>query len=116
MNYLPRLYSELSGLSNLLTPILNSLKQILKKEEVREVEGQITRDGDLDIDLFKELLIELKVLLEASDFDAVKKVEELKKIQGIGKYTENIKKINEFISDYEFDESVRVVNKLIKNV
>jgi hypothetical protein len=54
------------------------------------------------------------MLLEKSDFDSAEKADELKSIKGIGKYYEEIGKIRELISDYEFDEAKTIVDKLIK--
>ena len=108
--------SEMSDLGNLLTPILNSIDQVLSKERVPEIEHQKGKEEDLDKVKFRQLLDELRVLLGNNDFDSAKKAEELKNIKGIGKYAEEIRKIREYISDYEFDEAGTVVDKLIKMV
>lgn len=108
--------SEISALDNLLTPILNSIDQVLSKEKVPEIEHQKGKEEDLDKVKFRKLLDELSVLLGNSDFDSAKKADELKNIKGIGKYAEEIRKIREYISDYEFDEATKVVDKLIKIV
>jgi PAS domain S-box-containing protein len=106
--------SEMSDLSNFLIPILNSINQVLSKEEVNEREHQKDLDVDIDTVQFKKLLNELSILLEKSDFDSAKKADELSSIKGIGKYYEEIRKIRELISDYEFDEAKTIVDKLIK--
>ncbi len=107
---------EMSGLDNLLTPILNSINRVLKKEEVAEIKSQKGQDEDMDKVQFRELLDELSVLLGNNDFDAAKRADELENLQGIGKYAEDLKKIKDYISDYEFYKAVKIVDKLIKSI
>ena len=104
--------SELSGLDSLLKPILSLLEQTFEKTDVRKTDSQTVPDGDLDIVHFRKLLNELRLMLEESDFDAANMADELEKVRGISKYAEEIRKIRDYISDYEFDEAAKLVGQL----
>ncbi len=77
---------------------------------------QENETGNLDVEAIKKMLTELGSLLENSDFEAANIVKAIKYLPGILKYAEEIESIDAFISDYEFDEALEIVNNLLAKI
>ncbi|MCK4699051.1 MAG: response regulator, partial [Bacteroidales bacterium] len=107
---------ELSQFDKHLTPILESLEKFHKEKEEKLSEGPEDIVEILDKTILTDRLKELSELLKNSDFDAVEKFKIIEKISGIGQYREELRKINDFISSYEFDETEKVVFKWIESI
>ena len=75
-----------------------------------------------DEESIREILAEIlensgyKVNCAIDGIDAVEKLKMIEKISGIGQYREELRKINDFISSYEFDETEKVVFKWIESI
>lgn len=108
---------ELGQLDKLLSPILKSLAWIQKEKDTAGIKTTLENEtGNLDVEAMKKMLTELGSLLENSDFEAANIVKVIKDLPGISKYAEEIESMDAFISDYEFDEALEIVNNLLAKI
>jgi len=108
---------ELGQLDKLLSPILKSLAWIQKEKDTAGIKTTLENEtGNLDVEAMKKMLMELGSLLENSDFEAANIVKVIKDLPGISKYAKEIESMDAFISDYEFDEALEIVNNLLAKI
>jgi two-component system sensor histidine kinase/response regulator len=73
-------------------------------------------NAELDTSILKQMLDELKRLLEDNDPEAKNKIDEINHIPGVGSIRNSLREITERIHNYEFDEAIEKFNQLISNL
>ena len=99
-----------------LNPVLSSIGQWLKE---RRAQVQPETDGELDKEIFAQLINEFRKLVESNDFEACKKIDEILSLPGIIIYLNIFKEIENVTKNYNFDEAINLLdsakNKFIFN-
>ena len=101
--YIVKFNDRLQKVLHELGDWINSLKSDVIKED----------DAKLDMAALKQLLDELKLLLEDSDPAAKNKIDEIHRFPGIGSIKNSLHEITEDIHRYEFDEAIQKFIQLI---
>ncbi len=93
-------------LLDVLDEIGQCKKQIIEPETQQDT-------SELDVNVFRPYLVELKTLLEESDVAAVNKIDEINLLPGAGNISKILKDITKSIKSYEFDESLDLLKKIV---
>ena len=73
-----------------------------------------TQDEVLDQDKLKQILGELRPLLEGDDASSMGLVEKLEELPGMAAHAKLIKSLSQVVGEYDFDEALEVLDKLSK--
>ncbi|MCG6189425.1 response regulator [Maribellus maritimus] len=107
---------DLDELQNLITPILDSIKaQLITGKEDTTSDIAVVFDENKKEQLDK-ILEELKILLSRNSFKAVNKTNELMRLVAGTELERHATKIEEFVSDYEFEKSFAELKEFMKHI
>jgi two-component system sensor histidine kinase/response regulator len=104
---------DIGELERLLTTTIGKLKKL---KILQESGGIIDSTDKLSSDKFKNELMELKKLIQESDFDSLKKAEELLSKAPDDLKTGELKKVYEYLIGYNFSEAEEQMEALFKSI
>ena len=88
-------------------PVLAGLME-LRQNDVSNSSSNDT----LDLEKFKELLFQLREMLEDDDTDSSEFIEELEELPGIDIHRSILKRLSKSIAEYKFEQALEELNKL----
>ena len=95
------------NVSSELTKVIKGLDAI----EGSELNANI-QHTQLDLDKFKLLLEQLRLLLEDDDTQATEVIEKIEELPGIEVYREKMKKLSIAVSEYEFEKGLELLGSI----
>ncbi len=98
--------NKLNEILLLLDPMLVSIKTVLKSDKMEE-EDSVEMDNELTTKL-----LELKDMLSKYDSNSIEKLTEIKPISG---YSNECNKLRKKVAEYNFDEALEILNKILLN-
>jgi len=97
---------------NELILVLNEINMWLGSRQQPQDTSIDSGEGELDMQSFTNQMLELKALVENSDFGSGKKLEEIMHMPGTARYKEELGEISKMIGDYEFDDALEILEKI----
>ena len=95
-----------------LNAVLNEIGNWLEQRMPPEAAPVEMNEGELDKDKFTQLLRELKGMVESSDFESAKKLEQIIQMPGAGIYREILGTVAKKLGDYEFDDALEMLKTI----
>ena len=106
----------LNEYSLVLDPILKETKNYSDKIQAIDLAKSKQNTGVIDKEIVTKLIGKLKKLLADDDMDAKEIVEQLKVQEGMSSYNSQVQAIAESLDEYDFEEAVGNVEKLVKKL